>query len=61
MLFVLPSMCIILGFSLLYVQFGSLSWMAAILSGLRPAVLALILVALLKLGKTTMKGDSPSW
>jgi chromate transporter len=30
--------------------------MAAILSGLRPAVLALILVALLKLGKTTMKG-----
>ena len=57
--FVLPSMCIILGFSLLYVQFGSLSWMAAILSGLRPAVLALILVALLKLGKTTMKGGLP--
>ncbi len=55
-LFVLPSMCIILGFSLLYVQLGSLPWMAAILSGLRPAVLALILVALLKLGKTTMKG-----
>ena len=55
-LFVLPSMFIILGFSLLYVQFGSLPSTAAILSGLRPAVLALILVALLKLGKTTMKG-----
>ena len=56
LLFFLPSMFIILGFSLLYVQFGSLPSTAAILSGLRPAVLALILVALLKLGKTTMKG-----
>src|ERR1700719_3938907 len=50
-LFVLPSMFIILGLSIIYVRFGALPWIAAMFAGMKPAVIALVVVALLKVAK----------
>jgi chromate transporter len=45
-LFVLPSMFILLALSVVYVRFGSLPWIAAMFNGLKPVVIALVIVAL---------------
>jgi chromate transporter len=55
MLFVLPSMFIILGLSIIYVRFGTLPWIAAMFAGMKPAVIALVLVALLKVAKRSLR------
>lgn len=47
-LFVLPSMCVLLGLSLVYVRFGHLPWIAAMFAGLKPTVLALVVLALFR-------------
>jgi chromate transporter len=53
-LFVLPSMLLLLALSIVYARFGSLPWIAALFSGLRPAVLALVLLALIRLAKRSL-------
>jgi chromate transporter len=53
-LFVLPSMLVLLALSIVYARFGSLPWIAALFSGLRPAVLALVLLALIRLAKRSL-------
>lgn len=53
-LFVLPSMFILLVLSLLYVTFGGLPWVYALFSGLKPAVVAIVLLALVKIGKKSL-------
>ena len=53
-LFVLPSMFILLGLSAIYVSFGNLSWVLAIFSGLKPAVIAIVILALIKIGKKSL-------
>ena len=53
-LFVLPSMVLLLVLSLIYVRFGSVAWIAALFSGLRPAALALVLFALTRLVKRSL-------
>jgi chromate transporter len=53
-LFVLPSMFVLLALSIVYARFGSLPWIAAMFSGLRPAVLALVLLALIRLAKRSL-------
>jgi chromate transporter len=53
-LFVLPSMFVLLALSIVYARFGSLPWIAAMFSGLRPAVLALVLLALTRLAKRSL-------
>jgi chromate transporter len=53
-LFVLPSMLVLLALSIVYARFGSLPWIAAMFSGLRPAVLALVLLALTRLAKRSL-------
>jgi chromate transporter len=55
-LFVLPSMFVLLALSVVYTRFGSLPWIAAMFSGLRPAVLALVLLALVRLAKRSLTG-----
>jgi chromate transporter len=55
-LFVLPSMLILLALSMVYVRFGSLAWIAAIFSGLKPAVIALIIVALHRVARRALRG-----
>jgi chromate transporter len=53
-LFVLPSMLILLGLSIVYVQFGQLPWVYALFAGLKPAVIALIIIALVKIGRKSL-------
>jgi chromate transporter len=55
-LFVFPSMIILLALSMLYVLYGDLPWMRAIFTGLKPAVIAIILIALFKIGKKALHG-----
>jgi chromate transporter len=54
-LFVLPSMFILLASSIIYVLFGNLPWIYALFNGLKPAVIALIIVALLRVAKKSLK------
>jgi chromate transporter len=53
-LFVLPSMFVLLALSLLYVRFGRLAAVAAMISGLRPGIVALVALALLRVAKRTL-------
>ncbi len=54
-LFVLPSALILWALSWAYVAFGSLPWMAAILYGLKPAVLAIVAAAIVRIGGKVLK------
>ena len=53
-LFVLPSMFVLLALSLLYIRFGQLSVVAAMISGLRPGIVALVVLALLRVAERTL-------
>jgi chromate transporter len=54
-LFVLPSIAILLGLSWVYVAHGDLAWVAGLFDGLQPAVLALIAVALVRIGSRSLR------
>lgn len=54
-LFVLPSAFILWGLSYVYVTYGNVPWIAAIFHGLKPAVLAIIAAAVLRIGSKTLK------
>jgi chromate transporter len=53
-LFILPSVFILLALSITYVTFGTLPWVAAIFYGLKPAVVAIVILALVKIGKKSL-------
>ncbi|MDB5263903.1 MAG: chromate transporter [Adhaeribacter sp.] len=53
-LFVLPSVFILLGLSSIYVVFGKIAWVAALFYGLKPAVVAIVILALIKIGKKSL-------
>ncbi len=55
-LFVLPSMFILLALSAVYVRFGSLPWIAAMFNGLKPVVIALVIVALQRVARRAVRG-----
>jgi chromate transporter len=55
-LFVLPSMFILLALSVVYVRFGSLPWIAAMFNGLKPVVIALVIVALERVARRAVRG-----
>lgn len=52
--FVLPSMFILLGLAVLYVTFGNIPWVYAMFAGLKPAVLAIVVLALVKIGRKSL-------
>jgi chromate transporter len=54
-LFVLPSMLILLVLSIIYVSFGNLPWIYAMFNGLKPAVIAIIIIALYKVGQKSLQ------
>ncbi|MBB6270640.1 chromate transporter [Pedobacter cryoconitis] len=54
-LFVLPSMFILLGLSIVYVSYGNLPWIYAMFNGLKPAVIAIIIIALYKVGQKSLR------
>jgi chromate transporter len=47
-LFILPSMFVLLALSTIYVRFGNVPWIAAMFGGLKPAVVALVILAVMR-------------
>ena len=54
-LFVLPSLFILVGLSWVYVAFGHVTWVAGLLYGIKPAVAAIVLQAVHRIGGKTLK------
>ncbi|MDO8773932.1 MAG: chromate efflux transporter [Burkholderiaceae bacterium] len=54
-LFVLPSLFILIALSYVYVVFGHVPWVAALLYGIKPAVAAIVLQAVHRIGSKTLK------
>ena len=54
-LFVLPSLFLLIGLSWIYVAFGSVPWVAGLLYGIKPAVAAIVLQAVHRIGSKTLK------
>jgi len=54
-LFVLPSFGMLVGLAGLYVAYGDLPAVAGILSGVRPAIVAVVLAAAWRIGKRTLR------
>jgi chromate transporter len=55
--FVIPSIFILWGLSYIYVTFGNLPWVAAIFYGLKPAVLAIVAAAVIRIGTRALKNE----
>ncbi len=49
--FVIPSIFVLWGLSYVYVAYGNVSWVAAIFYGLKPAVTAIVLAAVIRIGR----------
>jgi chromate transporter len=58
-LFVLPSMFVLLALSVIYVRFGNQPWMVALFNGLKPAVIALVILALQRVASRALHGVAP--
>jgi chromate transporter len=54
-LFVLPSLFILIGLSWVYAAFGNVPWVAGLLYGIKPAVAAIVLQAVHRIGSRTLK------
>lgn len=54
-LFVLPSLVLLIGLSWVYVVFGSVPWVAGLLYGAKPAVAALVVQAVHRIGSKVLK------
>lgn len=54
-LFVLPSLVILIGLSWIYLAFGHIALVAGILYGIKPAVVAIVLAAAWRIGSRTLK------
>jgi chromate transporter len=54
-LFVLPSALILWALSFVYVTWGSVPWIAAVFYGLKPAVLAIVAAAVIRIGSKALK------
>jgi chromate transporter len=53
-LFVLPSLLILIGLSWVYVAYGQVAWVAGLLYGIKPAVAALVIQAVHRMGGKTL-------
>jgi len=61
LLFVLPGLAVMLGLSALYVAHGRAAWAGPALLGLKAAVVALVLQALIRMGGRAIKGVAGGW
>jgi chromate transporter len=59
--FILPSLFMVIGLSLLYVAYGGLWWMQALFYGIGAAVIAIIAIVAYKLARGTNKADPLLW
>jgi len=53
-LFVLPGALVVLALSIVYAQYQALPWVAALFAGLKPAVLAVVVEAVLRIGRRAL-------
>jgi chromate transporter len=56
-LFVLPSAFILWGLSYVYVAYGHINWINAMFYGLKPAVLAIVASAVIRIGKRALRNQ----
>jgi chromate transporter len=54
-LFVIPSIFILLTLSFIYASYGNVPWIAAVFYGLKPAVVAVVLAAVVRIGKRALR------
>ena len=55
LLFILPGFVLMVGIAVLYVSFGELAWMQGLLFGMQAATLAIVVEAVIRLGKKALK------
>lgn len=60
-LFVLPSLVILIALSWIYLTFGQVPWIAALFFGIKPAVVAIVLHAAVRIGKRTIHNHVLKW
>lgn len=56
-LFVLPSAFILWGLSYVYVMYGHVAWINSVFYGLKPAVLAIVASAVIRIGKRALRNE----
>ena len=56
-LFVIPSMFILWTLSFVYVAYGNVPWIAAVFYGLKPAVMAIVAAAVIRIGRKALKNE----
>ena len=54
-LFVIPSMFVLWALSFVYAAYGNVPWIAAVFYGLKPAVMAIVAVAVIRIGHKALK------
>src|SRR5216117_2319660 len=55
--FVIPSIFILWTLSFIYAAYGNVPWIAAIFYGLKPAVTAIVAVAVIRIGRKALKNE----
>jgi len=55
--FVIPSIFILWALSFVYAAYGNVPWVAAIFYGLKPAVMAIVAVAVIRIGRKALKNE----
>jgi chromate transporter len=55
--FLIPSVFILWALSYIYAAFGHVPWIAAIFYGLKPAVMAIVAVAVIRIGRKALKNE----
>ena len=56
-LFIIPSIFILFGLSFIYASYGKIPWIVAIFSGLKPAVMAIVATAVIKIANKALKNE----
>src|SRR3954469_17843333 len=56
-LFVVPSIFVLWTLSYIYAAYGTVPWIAAIFYGLKPVVVAIVVAAVIRIGKKALKND----
>jgi chromate transporter len=59
-LFVIPSMFVLWGLSFVYAAYGNIPWIVAVFYGLKPAVMAIVAFAVIRIGRKALK-NSVMW
>jgi chromate transporter len=56
-LFVIPSVFVLWSLSFIYAAYGSVPWIAAIFYGLKPVVVAIVVAAVIRIGRKALKNE----